>query len=274
MSKVTSKIYGYAKWIGELALLLLLAFFIRTFFYGLYQVPTGCMEPTILCGERFVSDKLTVWFKPIKRGEIIAFDQPTYEYSKNYFMNLFQRYVWGPDNWTKRVIGIPGDHLEGKIENGKPVIYLNGKKLDEPYLNPYPIVSVWRNPEDMYAGYDRRTWIPVLKPGEKQFYRINNSTVRLMNGEWDIIYPGTPLKEDIFDVKLGPNQYWLMGDNRLGSWDSRFWGMLDGNLIHGRIKFRIWSIDSDQNWWIVDLILHPIDFWKRLRWNRCMQWVS
>lgn len=278
MSTVTSKIYGYINWVGQLLLLLLLAFIIRTFLYGLYQVPTGSMEPTILVGERFVADKLTIWWNPPQRGEIIAFDNPTFEYSNNALMNAFQRYVWGPDNWTKRVIGIPGDHVEGKIENGKPVVYLNGAKLDEPYVNPYPLIGVWRNPEDQYAaqpsGYDRRTWIPELKSGQEQFYRINDTTVRHINGLPDIILPGTPQQIDIFDAKLGPNEYWAMGDNRLGSWDSRGWGKLDGKLIHGRIKFRIWSIDSNENWWIVDLIKHPIDFWKRVRWGRCMQRVK
>lgn len=278
MSTIKSKIYGYAKWVGELVLLLLLAFFIRTFFYGLYQVPTGSMEPTILVGERFVADKLTIWWRPPQRGEIIAFDNPTYEYSQNSLMNLFQRYVWGPDNWTKRVIGIPGDHVEGKIENGKPVVYLNDKKLDEPYVNPYPLITVWRNPEDQFSanpsGCDRRTIIPDLKPGERQFYRIDDASVRLVNGARDIIQPGTPLPIDVFDVKLGENEYWAMGDNRLGSWDSRGWGKLDGKLIHGRIKFRLWSIDSTESWWIVDLIKHPIDFWKRVRWGRCMERVK
>ena len=38
-----------------------------------------------------------------------------------------------------------------------------------------------------------------------------------------------------FSVKLGENQYWLMGDNRLNSGDSRLFGPIDGRLIHGRI---------------------------------------
>lgn len=278
MNTIKHKLYGYINWVGQLLLLLLLAFIIRTFLYGLYQVPTGSMEPTILVGERFIADKLTIWWNPPQRGEIIAFDNPTYEYSNNTLMNAFQRYVWGPDNWTKRVIGIPGDHVEGKIENGKPVVYLNDKKLDEPYVNPYPLIGVWRNPEDQYAaqpcGYDRRTWIPELQPGQKQFYKVDDNNIRRINGLPDIILPGTPQQIDIFDVHLGPNEYWAMGDNRLGSWDSRGWGKLDGKLIHGRIKFRIWSIDSNENWWIVDLIKHPIDFWKRVRWGRCMQRVK
>jgi hypothetical protein len=80
-----------------------------------------------------------------------------------------------------------------------------------------------------------------------------------------------------------------MGDNRLGSQDSRFFGPLDGRLIHGKIVFRIWSLDTPNDtvmfpsnfiekvyaffadWWIVDLIKHPIDFWTRVRWSRFFQ---
>ena len=46
---------------------------------------------------------------------LFALNDPTFAYSDNYWMELFQHYVWGPTNWTKRVIGVPGDHIEGKI---------------------------------------------------------------------------------------------------------------------------------------------------------------
>ena len=78
-------------WALQLIILVAIAFIIRTFLYGLYQVPTGSMETTILVGDRFLADKFTVLFKPIKRGEIIAFNDPTFNYSDNTFKNLFQR---------------------------------------------------------------------------------------------------------------------------------------------------------------------------------------
>ena len=110
------------------------------------------------------------------------------------------------------------------------------------------------------------------------FYRIDPQLI-INNPEtgkpwpWTILYPGTPMRNDTFDVRLGSNQYWVMGDNRLGSGDSREWGPLDGKLIHARIVFRLWSTDSPESWWFVDLLKHPIDFWKRVRWTRCLQVV-
>ncbi len=268
----------------ELAVLLLIAGLIRTFGFGLYQVPTGSMETTMLVGERFFADKFTIHFSSLKRGDIISFNDPLFNYSKNPLINAFQRYVgvpqgwmqWGPQNWTKRLIGIPSDTVRGAVEDGKPVIYLNEKKLDEPYLNKYPLI---------FANMTtQRSYDPNLPFDRQPFYNMNPYEVQRASrfyerrGRSPIVYPGTPLSEgqgeNIFEVHLGPNQYWAMGDNRLGSADSRMWGVLDGKLIHGKIVWRIFSVDSDDSWWIFDLLKHPIDFWKRVRWSRCFQSVS
>ncbi len=282
--------------IEAIVVVLPIAFIIRTFGYGLYQVPTGSMETTMLVGERFVADKFTVWFSRPKRGDIIACNAPTFKYSENKFMELLQRYVWmpsGPENWTKRVIGIPGDELKGVVEDGKPVIYLKKagdaefQKLDEPYVNKYPLIVVYR-PKAMVRGQlFHESYDPACSFTAQPFYRMTETEVRLgariapTVGWLPIEYPGTSAiidrgtpqekNADEFNIKLGENQYWLMGDNRLGSKDSRWFGAVDGKLIHGKIIFRLWSINSDESWWIVDLIKHPIDFWKRVRWSRCFQ---
>ncbi len=278
-----------AQLIETIVVVVPIAFIIRTYFYGLYQVPTGSMETTMLVGERFFADKFTVLFRDLKHGDIITFNDPSYAYSDNTLVNLWQRYVWGPSNWTKRVIGIPGDHIQGKIEDGKPVVYRNGQKLEEPYLNKFSLIGVFDeqvtapNPPWHYRSYD-----PAYSYTEQPFYHMTAESVMLAkkimeryNFEWEKI-AGTPAIEqgrngDIYDIKLGSNQYWAMGDNRLGSFDSRFWAVggkpLDGKLIHGKIVFRIWSMDSTESWWIIDLLKHPIDFWKKIRWNRCLQVV-
>src|SRR5438105_12997339 len=110
----------------EFVFLLALIFLIRTVFFGLYQVPSGSMETTMLIGESFFADKFTYWIRKPQRGEIISFNDPLYEYSPNPFMKFFEQYVWGPSNWTKRVIAVPGDTVEGRIEDGKPAVYVNG----------------------------------------------------------------------------------------------------------------------------------------------------
>lgn len=263
----------------SLIVIIPVVFLIKTCIFGLYQVPTCSMENTMLVGERFFADKLTPFFRSPQRGEIIAFNCPTYQFSKNPIVNWYERYVnlWIV-SWTKRVIGIPGDHIEGKIEDGRAVIYRNGEKLDEPYVNQYPIVGLCK-PEliennNFEKGMVRRTFDPQYKFNDPRqpFYRINPVDVARAKayGIQSVHYPTEYDERDVFDVHLKDNEYWAMGDNRRGSYDSRMWGVLPGHLIHGRILFRLWSSDSDESWWIVDLIKHPIDFWKRMRWSRCL----
>lgn len=274
---------SYIEEVIQFILFLGFIFLVRTWFYGLYQVPSGSMETTMLKGEGYVSDKFTYTFlRNPRRGEIIAFNEPVYPYSDNKLVNMWQNYVWGPSNWTKRVIGLPGEHIEGRIEDGHPVVYINGEKFDEPYLNQYPLVPEnyslrdWRSYDKNYSYYDQ------------PFYRMDGDVVTLVQralrqqGYEDVKEPGTPAPhaQDIYDVHLkckekdGIDEYWVMGDNRLGSSDSRAFGPLKRDLIHGRIIFRIFSIDAQHSWLIVDLIKHPIDFWTRIRWKRFFNTLS
>jgi signal peptidase I len=252
-----------------------IAFLVRSFGYGLYRVPSGSMEPTMLVGERFFADKFFINFHGPRRGDIITFNDPTYVYSPNSFLRFMQRYVWGPCNLTKRVIAVPGDHVQGTIEEGRPVLYLNAQRLVEPYVNNYPLVPI-SNECDIWRSYD-----PTLSFTAQPFYVLDEGAVKQAQkwctrcGKDPVRYPQRPMHEeqgsDIFDVMLKDGQYWVMGDNRLGSSDSRDWGPLDSMYIHGRILYRLWSVDSNSNWWIVDFFLHPLDCWKMFRWKRVFQ---
>lgn len=311
---------GLLAQIIEFSLLLLIVFLIRTFVFGLYQVPTGSMETTMLVGERFFADKFSYNFRKPRRGEIIAFNDPNFKYSTNPMKKFFEHYVWGPSNWTKRVIGIPGDVIRGVIEDGKPVVYLNGEKIDEPYVNAYPLIHVYRQDPNILVrqiqdeiqkvsrGYrvDKsavndyiaqrleqesmwRSYDSSVAYDQQLFYDLHEEyIINDKEGNIQLRFPGTPLeskdgkttpdetknnwnKSDVFYIKLGVDEYWCMGDNRLGSYDCRFFGPIKEEEIHGRIIVRIWSIDSDESWWIVDLIKHPINFWQRVRWSRFFQ---
>lgn len=260
-----------------------LAFIIRTFFYGLYQVPTGSMETTMLVGERFFADKFTVLFWPPQHGEIISFNDPNFDYSDNKYTRLFQRYVWGPTNWTKRVIGMPGDHVQGVMEDGKPIVYLNGKKLDEPYVNKHPLLALYK--EGRTPPWEFRSWDNNVSYQEQPFYSMNQFDAtkahRILQhyGQEHVRPPYEPVMDsyghnmDEYDIHLASDEYWVMGDNRRGSSDSRFFGPLKAEHIHGKIIWRIMSIDSSDSWLIFDLLSNPISFWKRVRWSRFFQKV-
>jgi hypothetical protein len=73
-------------------------------------------------------------------------------------------------------------------------------------------------------------------------------------------------------IILPPHMYWAMGDSRKNSEDSRYWGPVHRSYIRGRASFILFSIDSEEAFWLFSLIKHPIDFWtKYLRWNRFMK---
>jgi len=312
-------------WMGstiEFIFLLTLVFLIRTFIFGLYQVPTGSMETTMLVGERFLADKFSYWVRDPRVGEVIAFNAPGFKYSANPAVKLFERFAWGPSNWTKRIIAGPGDHVRGVVEAGKPVVYVNGKKIDEPYLNHFPLIHTFlEDPARLNAQIDRdlqergislSTYNDVVHYYREQrlhersewrsydaAYPYDQQPFYLLHSDWiirdehgkpqmrlageptyahDKKMRGEPNREwngsDEFNVQLADDEFWGMGDNRHGSADCRVFGPIKRDWIHGRIVFRIWSIDSRYSWWILDLLRHPVDFWHRVRWSRFLQVIK
>jgi signal peptidase I len=317
---------SFSEQIIESCFILIVIFAIRTVFFGLYQVPSGSMEVTMLVGESFVADKFTYWVREPRRGEIIAFNDPLYEYSKNKLVHLFEQYVWGPSNWTKRVIGVPGDVVEGRIENGVPQVLVNGQLLDEPYLNKYPLAHVWTEDPTKFreqiqyelSSVSRtsqldssvidnivlRKWIskttlrsydPNRGLYEQPFYRMDERRmIRQQDGSLVLVMPGTEIasrhhqmmadqptadtvrrwnSSDVFYVELGPDEYWCMGDNRLGSKDCRYFGPIKKKYIHARVRFRLFSVDTLNDYIVLDFLQHPIDIFTRIRWRRFFQFI-
>ncbi len=302
----------WRQWTEAIGIALLLVFVLRTYIFGLYHVPTGSAEKNILVGDRIWGNKMIYNFNDIKRGDLVIFDNPEFIYDKSSAINYWwQKYVGfgipilglpdGPDNWVKRVIGIPGDTIEGRIEDGKTVIYRNGKKLDETgYVNPYPLIAVKKETglidldsfgsvgifnvlrkmrKIIYYTYD-----PDKSFEDQSFYNIKEEEVlRDLYGR-PILKPayGPEMngdRENSID-SFGPivvpkGYYWVMGDSRRNSRDSRVWKWLDKDLIHGRASFVIYSVDSEEPFWVFELLKHPIDFFRKsFRYNRSFKWLK
>jgi len=110
-------------------------------------------------------------------------------------------------DFIKRLVGVPGDTVE--IRN--KVVYLNGIPQEEPYA--------------------KHTSTRVRPPG----YRNPN-----------IYPPGAGNRDNYGPVVVPPHHYFMMGDNRDNSDDSRFWGFLDRDLIKGKAVFIYWSWDKER----------------------------
>jgi signal peptidase I len=144
------------QFLGELPGLILMAFvlavLIKTFLFQAFFIPSGSMEPTLMPGDRVLVNKVPYYFGDPQRGDIVVFANPNPQEVPDrgvvdgFFHWLFEGLgVQKPDydDFIKRVIGLPGDTVQGKSDG----VYVNGVKIDEPYLHgvktaPFPATKV------------------------------------------------------------------------------------------------------------------------------------
>jgi signal peptidase I len=196
------------------ALLIVLA--IRSFVIQPYRVPTGSLEPTILPGDFIIVNQFAYGLKlPVLNTRIKKIGEP-----KLGDIVLF----WFPKNTSivlvKRVIGLPGDDIVYKDK----VLTINGKKATQ---------------EKLGTALDLEGDVSVPAELRKEI---------LPNGVAHEIFVKEGVNEDVnFEIKVPPNHYFMMGDNRDGSDDSRDWGFVPEENLIGQ-AFGIWmSWDSQVN---------------------------
>lgn len=208
---------GYRKYresaIGEtvdtIIFVLVMVIVIRFFVGEIRWIPSGSMKPTLIEGDRIVVERYSRFFTGPQRGDIMVFYPPSTNLSREP-LPLLARLTGIFCNdiaYIKRVIGLPGDKIEIKQEkNGSAYVYINDKKYEEDYI--------------------------------KSVYE----------------YPPCPNK-DISDImlanenimKCGPfilpeDSYFMMGDNRGNSQDSRYWGTLKKDRFVGRAVTVFWPV--------------------------------
>ena len=154
------KARGPLSFLRELPVLLLVAFLlallIKTFLVQAFYIPSASMENTLLVGDRVLVNKLVYRFHPPRRGDIIVFEDPTptaepHRNPVSAFVHWLTEGLGVTSNpekdFIKRVIALPGETIE--INEGK--VFINGKQLNEPYLNPIPDLSSF-GPEKVPPG--------------------------------------------------------------------------------------------------------------------------
>jgi len=227
-----------------------IAIFVITFIVQAFQIPSESMENTLLVGDYLLVNKLcyggsgpgdhVMPYQKIARGDIIVFHYP----------------VDPTQHFVKRVIGLPGDRL--RILNKK--VFINGKGLDEPYvhfLDPISTVSK----EVIYRDDFPRTDILVSN----------------MEGSW--WQQMRKLVED-GELIIPQGHYFVMGDNRDDSQDSRYWGFVPQENIIGRPLLIYWSVedlDPPSPSTLAGRLQHVVyamtHLYQITRWNRTLRLV-
>jgi signal peptidase I len=201
----------YARSFFPVVLVVLL---LRSFLAEPFRIPSGSMMPTLLIGDFILVNKFTYGVRlPVLNTKIIKISEP-----KRGDIVVF-RYPKQPTvDYIKRVIGLPGD----RIAYFDKKVYVNGQLAAQTSLGRYEGVGQGAN-------------MTGAEHFEENLESVNHSI---------LINHGTISVEDVFVVPQG--QYFVMGDNRDNSNDSRYWGFVpEANLV-GKAFF-IWMNWDWQN---------------------------
>lgn len=183
------------------------------------QVPTGSMRPTILEGDRIWVNKLAFGLRvPFTSWWVSQWDEP----GRGEIV-VFKSPKTG-EVLVKRCVGLPGDTVELRnnhlIINGSPVM-----------IEDSPTAFAEKMPNGITV--------------EQRVYPETLGTHR----HPITITPRIPAERDFGPLVVPPSQYWMMGDNRDRSADSRYFGFVPRANLMGRSSRVFWSLDPD-NWYL------------------------
>lgn len=119
-TRAASSLRSGVEWIAVIVGALVVALVVKTFLFQAFYIPSESMEPTLEKGDRVLVNKLSYDVHDVNRGDVIVFELTDDEVGNDGIRDLI-----------KRVIGLPGD----TIETRDGVVYINDRRLDEPYLD-------------------------------------------------------------------------------------------------------------------------------------------
>ena len=189
---------------------IVIAIFVITFIVQAFQIPSESMENTLLVGDYLLVDKLCYG------GQGLGDHLMPYQRIARGDVIVFHYPVDPKQHFVKRVIGVPGDRL--RMVN--KTVYINGKPLVEPY------VRFIEPPSNLFRDNFPRTDMPVIYGMEGKWWL----EMRKLVEDGELIIP--------------QGSYFVMGDNRDDSQDSRYWGFVPRENIIGRPLLIYWSVKT------------------------------
>lgn len=244
--------------VASICSVLVVGLFILTFLAQNFVIPSGSMEKTLLIGDHLVVDRITlapptkwmplVHYREPRRGDIVVFLKPVPDEVDGRMEYQFL---------VKRLMGVPGDHIH--LHSG--VVFING--VAQPLPKDGMMLPASSQFEQQFLDE-----FPSIPPAEDP-----SSTE-----SWAVDAPNHIQDGDLV---VPPGMYFMMGDNRHDSLDSRYWGFVPRANIVGRPLFNYWSFKTPENQyeetglsnnlaWMTHVVLH---FFTETRWSRTLHIV-
>ena len=233
----SSALWENVKGIGGAVLLF---FFIRAFFFEAYRIPSGSMIPSMLVGDWLFVNKLR--FGP--HLPFTTINLPGYAEPSRYDIVVFVSppqvdQPWDPTpTLVKRLVGLPGDTLH--MRDAK--LFVNGIEQRQ----GYGASSEVGDPNEVSPLFD---W---------------QKEVGLKGSRFGAA-PAQPTHDNWGPFVVPSGHYFMMGDNRYNSKDSRYWSFVPRENVRGRPLFVYYSWDSDSD--------RPLPGISAIRWGRLGHWI-
>ncbi len=191
---------------------LLLVLIIRSFLFQPVRVPTGSLEPTVMPGDLIAVNQFAYGLRlPVLNSKILSISEP-----KVGDIVVFRWPVDEKVNFVKRIVGTPGDHV---VYQNKQLT-INGRKIPQTYLH---------DGVDVGPGDD----IPVQVKQEDLLGVKHHILVNPFRGDFHDV-----------DVVVPNDKYFVLGDNRDDSTDSRSWGFVPEKNLIGKAFYIFFSWDN------------------------------
>jgi signal peptidase I len=201
----------FREWLKSVVIALALFLVLRSTLVEAYKIASGSMEGTLFAGDFLIVNKLVYGAElPFLNARIPGFRQPS-----RGDVIIFQAPPDTRQSFVKRVVGTPGDTLA--MRDGR--LYRNGSYENEPY-------AVHTNRRVRAARREFDWQLPHL---------VGGATARQYH----------PTRDDWGPLVVPPNNYFVLGDNRDNSQDSRYWGFVPDSLVRGQPVFVYYSYDAE-----------------------------